>query len=249
MDAYKKITDYLNNCIENDALSQAYFFCGSDDAKTKIALWFAGKIASPPDFFRIKPDEGGNISISSVRQLKKFLILSPHAPGRKKAALIESAEKLNESSQNALLKIMEETPAHGLIILIAKTSDSVLETIASRSVRLHFWRRLPAQPNETKIRGALIKLAKSGFSDRFGIAENLMKNHETVLVFKIWLGLLREALLGRLNLVQNPALSMNNCSVAELIGIFKISQNIYFKLNETQINRKLAYDELILNLK
>ncbi len=147
---YPKITAYLDKCIENDILSHAYIFYGPDEIKkSQTAFWFANKILNNesgkfhPDLLSVKPELDGEIIISLVRQIKKFLILSPHTASYK-IALIETAEKLNDYAQNALLKIFEEAPRHAIIILCVKTPDSLLSTIVSRGVKLPFWRRTEA---------------------------------------------------------------------------------------------------------
>jgi DNA polymerase III subunit delta' len=51
---------------------------------------------------------------------------------RRKVAIIDDADCLNEESGNALLKTLEEPPAHSLLILIASSKDVLLPTIQSR---------------------------------------------------------------------------------------------------------------------
>jgi len=138
---YQKISQYLNRCIDESSLSHAYVFYGPDEYfKNEIALWFANKILKNesskfhPDLFSIESDYDEEISINFVRQLKNFSTLRP-CLGEYKVAIIQSAEKLNSFSQNALLKIFEEAPKHVIIILCAKTVDSILSTIASRAVK------------------------------------------------------------------------------------------------------------------
>ncbi|MCX6814010.1 MAG: hypothetical protein NT078_02265, partial [Candidatus Azambacteria bacterium] len=167
MTDYKKIKKYLIACIERDLLSHAYIFYGPDeDPKRKIALWFANTILRNknfkfhPDLFFIKPGFDEEISINLIRQLKNFLILRPYS-SEYKVVIIETAEKLNSYAQNALLKIFEEAPNHAIIILCAKTLDSISNTIVSRAVKLPFWRT----QYESSLPDQII----------FGIFENLFK--------------------------------------------------------------------------
>ena len=51
-----------------------------------------------------------NISIESIRNIKKFVELSSHSIGGKKVILINNAESLTINAANALLKILEEPP-------------------------------------------------------------------------------------------------------------------------------------------
>lgn len=236
---YPKISAYLNNCVEKDILSHAYIFYGPDEINKKdIAMKFIKKILGTdaifhPDLILVPSDGGEERSINVIRQLQKFLILSPYS-GSYKIVIIEAFEKLNAYSQNALLKIFEEAPAHAIIMLYAKTIDSIPNTIASRGVKLAFWK----QSDTIAIKDKNI----SGFFNEIlnGAPENLysetqkFNDYKTIEVFRLWLGFLRERFL----------LSPNK----KLADLLKVSQNIYFKLNETNINPKFAYDELILNL-
>lgn len=89
-----------------------------------------------PDITVISPLENKkNIAISQVRELKADAYIKPHV-SQKKVFVIDYADTLNEQSQNALLKILEEPPLGVIFILIAQTKASFLETIISRCVVL-----------------------------------------------------------------------------------------------------------------
>lgn len=252
---YQKTTEYLNSCVEKGFLSHAYIFYGPDElAKKEVALKFANKILNPfeklrvnversqsintdlkfnPDLILISADNDEERSINLIRQLKKFLILSPYY-GRYKIAIIDAAEKLNIYAQNALLKIFEEAPNHAIIILNVKTIGGVQETIASRGVKLPFWQQNNIEPPaDRKIVEIFEEILEDSAKDRYYTLEKL-NNYTTIEIFQLWIRFLRTKLL------LNPTKKLNN--------LLKTSQNIYFKLNETNINQKFAYDELILNL-
>lgn len=57
---------------------------------------------------------------------------------KKRVGVIDSADTMNVSAANAFLKMLEEPPAHAVIILIAPSAQAVLPTIASRSVPVRF---------------------------------------------------------------------------------------------------------------
>ncbi|MEK7134896.1 MAG: hypothetical protein AAB735_00600, partial [Patescibacteria group bacterium] len=177
---YPKIINYLNRCLENKLLSHAYIFYGPDeDSKHKIALWFANTILRNknsrfhPDLFFIKPEFNEEISIDWIRQLKFFLTLKPYL-SEYKIVVIETAEKLNSYAQNALLKIFEEAPNHAVIILCAKTLDSISDTIISRAIKLSFW-RIPTEawPPDKTISDIFELLLKTDFSNKYGYIEKL----------------------------------------------------------------------------
>ena len=239
MNNYQKITDYLNKCIENNCLSHAYIFYGPDElAKKTIALKFANKILGAdfnfnPDLILISADTDEERSINSIRQLKKFLTLSSYY-GKYKIAIIDAVEKLNIYAQNTLLKIFEEAPNHAIIILSAKTIGGVPETIASRGVKLPFWRQDGIDmETDKKIIETFDEIISGEPKDLYYIIEQF-NDYSAIEIFKLWLWYLRTKFLF------NPNQKLSN--------LLKTSQNIYFKLNETNINPKFAYDGLILNL-
>ncbi|MFH1990435.1 MAG: hypothetical protein ABIJ19_01090 [Patescibacteria group bacterium] len=234
---YQKVSQYLNRCIDKGSLSHAYIFYGPDEySKNELVFWFANKILKNesfkfhPDLFSIESDPDEEISINFVRQLKNFLTLRP-CLGEHKIAIIQNAEKLNSFSQNALLKIFEEAPKHVIIILCVKTLDSILGTIASRAVKLSFW----------QVEGDLSLSGQFNFENLFEASSAdayncLEKNgiYKTPGFFKEWIIFLRT--------------KFKNNPTKELTALLIKNQNIYFKLNETNINLKFAYDELILSL-
>ncbi|MEK7178604.1 MAG: hypothetical protein AAB721_03050 [Patescibacteria group bacterium] len=239
---YQKNIDYLNNCVKKDMLSHAYIFYGPDEvSKKETALWFANKILSHsvrpakfhPDLFFIKSGFNEEISINWIRQLKNFLTLRPYS-SEHKIVVIETAEKLNSYAQNALLKIFEEAPNHAVIILCVKTLDSISDTIVSRAVKLPFWRvQTEALPPDKTISDIFEFLLKTDFPNKYGYIEKL-DSHKVLEIFKAWLNFLR------IKFKANPT--------KKITDLLTKSQNIYFKLNETNINPKFAYDELVLLL-
>ncbi len=85
-----------------------------------------------PDFTRIAPEEaGGVIAIDYIRGLIDRLNLTRHFD-KPKIALIESADGMNISSSNALLKTLEEPPEDTVIILVTDHPQKLVATVRSR---------------------------------------------------------------------------------------------------------------------
>ena len=78
-----------------------------------------------------------NISIDDIRKLQSYCSLSI-ADGGKRIIIIDSADDLNKSSGNALLKLLEEPPTNTLFLLISHKSNLLLSTIKSRCQKLSF---------------------------------------------------------------------------------------------------------------
>lgn len=66
------------------------------------------------------------------------LSMSPQASERR-IALINDAHRMNQEGANALLKTLEEPPAHALILLVCDNPDSLLPTIRSRCQVIRFF--------------------------------------------------------------------------------------------------------------
>lgn len=100
---------------------------------------------SHPDFRgleRLERPTGGlarNISVDQIRSLGGLLAVTPSmSPWR--AIVIDSADDLEASAANALLKMLEEPPANTLFFLVSHAPGRLLPTIRSRCRRLDFGR-------------------------------------------------------------------------------------------------------------
>ena len=89
-------------------------------------------VGSHPDFQVVEPD-GAQIKVAQIRELRVEAFMSPmSANGR--VFVISAAHTMNDSAQNAFLKVLEEPPANVTFILLAKSASLMLETIRSRCV-------------------------------------------------------------------------------------------------------------------
>lgn len=79
----------------------------------------------------LNPSLAGEIRISQIRNFQKTVILKPYqSPYR--VALFLRFHEANDSASNALLKTLEEAPAHAVLILTADNPEQLLPTINSR---------------------------------------------------------------------------------------------------------------------
>jgi DNA polymerase-3 subunit delta' len=96
------------------------------------------QFASHPDFITFPPDGPlRQITIQQMRALKEQAAFQPHR-GKWRIFLIDQIDRANEQAANSLLKILEEPPAHLLLIATAQNAYDLLPTIRSRSVILNF---------------------------------------------------------------------------------------------------------------
>ena len=81
------------------------------------------------------PDEGKPIAVDQVRTLRADAYIRPNE-GERKVYLLENADQMNASAQNAMLKLLEEGPRYASFLLIANNSGALLETVRSRCEEL-----------------------------------------------------------------------------------------------------------------
>ena len=90
-------------------------------------------------FERIHPDiiiatrekDKREITVNQIRELRQDAFIMPNEAERK-VYIIEDADTMNTSAQNAILKTLEEPPAYAAFILLAENSDKLLSTVQSR---------------------------------------------------------------------------------------------------------------------
>lgn len=83
------------------------------------------------------------ITVGQVRELVLGGLGLKAVEGRGRAVIIRGAEDLNEESQNALLKLLEEPPRQSLLVLVTAREESLLDTVRSRC---HELRLAPLEP-------------------------------------------------------------------------------------------------------
>jgi DNA polymerase-3 subunit delta' len=97
--------------------------------------------------------EGGtvkNIPTDKIREIGKFLYKTSMMSG-KKIAIVFGAEQMNLNASNALLKILEDTPANSYLFLITENIAGILPTIRSRCAKInhhYFSLENPANDND-----------------------------------------------------------------------------------------------------
>jgi DNA polymerase-3 subunit gamma/tau len=125
------IVKVLEGAIRNGNISHAYLFCGTrGTGKTSIARIFAREIGcSESDLYEI--DAASNRGIDDIRELRESVKTSPF-DGKYKVYIIDEAHMLTKDAFNALLKTLEEPPAHAVFILATTELDKIPETVMSR---------------------------------------------------------------------------------------------------------------------
>ncbi|MBQ5310643.1 MAG: DNA polymerase III subunit gamma/tau [Oscillospiraceae bacterium] len=154
------ITSTLQNQIVSGRTAHAYLFTGSrGTGKTTCARIFAKAlncehtvngdpcnecdICKAADNFAlsdiIEIDAASNGSVDDARELREAALYTPERC-RYKVYIIDEVHMLSKDAFNALLKIIEEPPAHVKFIMATTELHKVLPTILSRCQRFDFMR-------------------------------------------------------------------------------------------------------------
>ena len=162
------IVDVLEDSVKEGKVSHAYLFVGSrGTGKTSVALIFAEEIGvSANDLYEI--DAASNRGIEDMKTLREGVRVLP-LESKHKVYIIDEVHMLSKDAWGALLKTLEEPPAHVIFILATTEFHKVPETIISRCQVFTF-----RKPGEKIIKKILEKVAeKEGFELDAGSAELL----------------------------------------------------------------------------
>lgn len=151
------IVKTLINQIKLDKISHAYLFCGSrGTGKTSTAKIFAkaincvnSKDGSPclecdvcksldgTNIDVLEIDAASNNGVDEIRELREK-VKYPPVVGKYKVYIIDEVHMLSTSAFNALLKTLEEPPAHTVFVLATTEVHKLPATILSRCLRFDF---------------------------------------------------------------------------------------------------------------
>ena len=157
------VTQTLANAIRKQRIAHAYLFCGPrGTGKTTVARIFAKclnctggpkvdfddndpfcqEIAEGRSLDVMEIDGASNRGIDEIRALRDTVKYAP-AASRFKIYIIDEVHMLTKEAFNALLKTLEEPPAHVKFMFATTEPEKVLPTILSRCQRFDL-RRIPA---------------------------------------------------------------------------------------------------------
>ncbi|MDB5160860.1 MAG: polymerase subunit gamma/tau [Candidatus Saccharibacteria bacterium] len=229
------ITKTLESAIKSGRISHAYLFTGPRGVgKTSVARILAHAVngltydseAAHLDIIEI--DAASNRRIDEIRDLREKVHISPTS-SKYKVYIIDEVHMLTREAFNALLKTLEEPPAHVIFILATTEAHKLPETIISRTQRYNFkavgretaYTHLKGIAKSEKVDiddGALKLLAEFGdgsFRDSISLLDQLGSSGVAITeeVAREHLGLPKDAVVAQL---------LQACENGDLSGILEL---------------------------
>lgn len=219
------VTSTLKNEIKNGRVSHAYLFTGSrGTGKTTCAKILAkavncensvnGEPCNECEVCRgldngsiydvVEIDAASNNGVDNIRDLREDANYTP-SRGKYRVYIIDEVHMLSQGAFNALLKTLEEPPAHVIFILATTEVHKLPATILSRCQRFDF-RRI--QPETMSVR-----LKQVADSEGF-----VLDDDAAVLIARIADGALRDG-LSILDQCAGRSKSITSALVSEVAGL------------------------------
>jgi DNA polymerase III subunit gamma/tau len=172
------VTRTLEQALKQGRISHAYLFTGPRGVgKTSVARILAHEVNGfdyaddRQHLDIIEIDAASNRRIDEIRELRDKVYMAPTS-GKYKVYIIDEVHMLTKEAFNALLKTLEEPPAHVVFVLATTEAHKLPETIISRTQRFSF------KPGETrKIIEHLRSIAKQEKIDVTDDALKLIAEH------------------------------------------------------------------------
>lgn len=258
----------LTNAIKSNKIAHAYLFAGPrGTGKTTVAKLFAKAVncdhftnescdscnsclayleGNHPDIIEL--DAASNNGVDDIREVIDQV---PYAPllGKYKVYIIDEVHMLSPAAFNALLKTLEEPPAHVIFILATTDPQKILPTVLSRCQRYNFSKIANYEivkrtceildsekiPYEKRAVEELARLAEGGMRDALSLLEQCLAYDPGELKLEDV-----ENIFGLTSTAEEVELYLNTHS-QEISEVIKTLRQMYVKGKDT---KRLAIDLL-----
>lgn len=196
-----QVRAFLRSSVQEQRVTHAYLFTGAPGSnKTQAAYALAAgilcaqggcdscvvceKIArrAHPDVREIAPEGSSGYLVEQIRELIADAELAP-IQAKRKVYILDRVDLMGPAAANAFLKVLEEPPSDVVMILMARTRESVLPTIVSRCIVVPF-RYIPTSEaaailaQRTGADAALAKIAMESCSGSISRSMEFLKSNE-----------------------------------------------------------------------
>ncbi len=237
----------LKNAIRYDRVGHAYLFAGSrGTGKTTLARLFAKAIncqnrseegepcnACPScheinlgnSLDVIEIDAASNRGIDDIRNLNETTLYAPSAAGHK-VYIVDEVHMLTKEAFNALLKTLEEPPAHVIFCFATTEPHKVLPTILSRCQRFDL-QRISTQKTVAKLQAISkdldVEVESGAFALIASYAEGSLRDAESMLDRMLCFG----------------TQTVSKEQVQEVLGL--VPQDTFFELDKAAVSSNFLY--------
>ena len=185
--------------------------------------------------------EKDSLGIEAIKKMQEKVLLMPFR-GKDKAVIIPRADLLTIPAQNALLKLLEEPPAHTYIFLLTENLDSLLGTIKSRCKiikTLTTTATLSAQ--KADMLSTYIEWTKQSIGSALKTAEKMAKDKdESIHILGSIMQQCRYSMLEHIT---------SGSSLEKIPEHLKLTQAAITTLQKTNTSARLTLEHLFLSLR
>ena len=268
----EEVKNWLLKVKEKDRMPNTYIIYGGDrNDRNEVALFLSGILncekgrfcgmceickriqnKTYPDIRWIIPEKS-ILSIDEVREVKKDIFIKPYS-GKFKIYIFET-EYIKEEASSAFLKILEEPPEYGIMLILSPNINFLLPTIISRCFRIYLNYKIPQyhediEQNKKEFFELVNMVKNKNFANFFKKIDNLCKTKDREEIEK-WieniLFFLRDAFLFQKDFpnyllinknFKKENFELNDISIIE--KIWDIKQRMKYN-----INTKIAIENMV----
>jgi DNA polymerase III subunit gamma/tau len=282
------VTLTLRHALRDGHMSHAYLFTGPrGTGKTSTARILAKAINCQNDDQAKRPcnecaicvaisegrlldlieiDAASNRGIDEIRDLREKIAFRPNE-ARYKVYIIDEVHMLTKEAFNALLKTLEEPPAHAIFVLATTEPDRVPETVRSRCQRFDFRRigtddivkhladlvKREGRQAQSEALAAIARRSTGSMRDSISLLDQLLSYGDEVLTLERVenvLGLVNQTTIGKL--VDHMAggnagegLALLNALVAEGVELGQLADQVIAYLRSLTVARVAGSTDLL----